>query len=107
MTKLTKKHHNLQTEKLAEMAEQELLSRLSLDFCKDDWHTNLFAVSLKLTEMFTNNGANFQLEQILKERRIIDDKRSKDSEKDNCYPVAAKGSMVTIEDKLLGTNRMS
>lgn len=58
MTKLTKRHHNLQKDKLAEMAEQELLSRLSLDFCKDDWHTNLFAVSLKLMEMFTNNAEN-------------------------------------------------
>ena len=58
-------------------------------------------------EMFTKNAENIRLEQILKEQRIIDDKRSKDSKKENFYPVAVKGSMATIEDKHFGTNRMS
>ena len=49
----------------------------------------------------------FRLEQILKEQRIIDDKWLKESEKENCYSAAVKGSRATTEDKHFGTNRMS
>ena len=47
------------------------------------------------------------MEQILKEQRIIDDKWLKESEKENCYSAAVKGSRATTEDKHFGTNRMS
>ena len=57
----------MRTKKTAEMDDQQLLSRLPLDFFEDDLHTDLFAVSPALMEKFANNSKTFKLELVPKE----------------------------------------
>ena len=78
------------------MEDQEYLSRLPLDFFEDDLCTNLFTISPALMEKFANNAKIFNLDQVPREQRIIDNEWLEDSEKENCSP--AKESVSSMED---------